>query len=36
MNNIMQINEDEFKKKLTPEQYKVLREKALKLPFLVN
>lgn len=27
------INEDEFKKKLTPEQYRVLREKETEAPF---
>lgn len=29
----MQINEAELKKKLTPEQYKILREKATERPF---
>lgn len=29
----MQVNEDELKQKLTPEQYKILREKATEAPF---
>lgn len=29
----MQINEDELKQKLTPEQYKILREKDTEAPF---
>jgi peptide-methionine (R)-S-oxide reductase len=29
----MQLSEDEWKQKLTPEQYKVLREKATETPF---
>ncbi|MBI3623285.1 peptide-methionine (R)-S-oxide reductase MsrB [Candidatus Pacearchaeota archaeon] len=29
----MKVNESELKKKLTPQQYKVLREKSTELPF---
>jgi peptide-methionine (R)-S-oxide reductase len=29
----MQVNEEELKKKLTPEQYRILREKATEAPF---
>lgn len=32
-NQKMQIDEQELKKKLTPEQYKILREKATEAPF---
>jgi peptide-methionine (R)-S-oxide reductase len=33
MDNDVPKNEEEFKKKLTPEQYKVLRQKSTEAPF---